>query len=87
MPAEGTISANNQVALATEPTTQVFDGHFLPQEYLSLELSAPDYDRLLSQIDNSWHAGCAHLSRSPSGLWYMRLKVPDDIRAAHPHLP
>ena len=87
MPAEGTISANNQVAPATVPATQVFDGHFLPQECLSPELNTPDYDRLLSQINNSWHAGSAHLSRSPSGLWYMRLKVPDDIRAAHPHLP
>lgn len=42
---------------------------------------------LQAQIEASWPAGATHLSRSPSGLWYMRLKVPDDIREAHPHLP
>ena len=54
MPAEGTISANNRAAIAQ--ANQVFDGHFLPQECLPPELDAPDYDRLLSQIDSSWHA-------------------------------
>ena len=53
MPAEGIISANNQVAPATAQTNQVFDGHFLPQECLAPGLDVPDYDRLLSQIDSS----------------------------------
>ena len=49
-----------------------------------------DEERLLAQeaqVEASWRTGSTHLSRSPSGLWYMRLKVPESIRQAYPHLP
>lgn len=51
------------------------------------QMSEAEIEDLKAQIEASLPAGSTHLSRSASGLWYFRLKVPDAIREAHPHLP
>ena len=51
------------------------------------QMSEAETENLKAQIEASLPAGSTHLSRSASGLWYFRLKVPDAIRQAHPHLP
>ena len=51
------------------------------------QMSEAEIEALKAQIEASLPAGSTHLSRSASGLWYFRLKVPDAIREAHPHLP
>lgn len=51
------------------------------------EMSEAEIEDRKAQIEASLPAGSTHLSRSSSGLWYFRLKVPDAIREAHPHLP
>ena len=89
MPTEGSTAF---VSLFVSPALQVdpFEGSAVGMpaiEDLPAELLPLGYEQLLHQIDNSWRAGGAHLSRSPSGLWYMRLKVPESIRAAYPRLP
>ena len=89
MPTEGSTAS---VSLFVSPALQVdpFEGSAVDMpaiEDLPAELLPLGYEQLLHQIDNSWRAGGAHLSRSPSSLWYMRLKVPESIRAAYPRLP
>lgn len=72
-PSAGDVGPENVVAAFFANSNQDGDDeHLLAQE---------------AQIEASWRAGSTHLSRSPSGLWYMRLKVPESIRQAYPHLP
>ena len=90
-PAVASFSAAQELPGAGTPAT--------PEAEKSPSLNAPDLphhpdqmseaeiEDLKAQIEASLPAGSTHLSRSASGLWYFRLKVPDAIREAHPHLP
>jgi integrase len=50
---------------------------------------APATETIAVNSDQVWdiHPGAEHLWRSPHGIWYVRLVVPQWVRQAHPNLP
>lgn len=87
MPPEGNIAKNPDLLSLTLEADGFASSSAPSLEGWSISPEDAQYNKLFCQIDESWRAGGTHLSRSPSGLWYMRFKVPEAIRAAYPDLP
>ena len=88
---------SNSTCSASPPAaTQPGCDALAPEPVLStVEAAACSPKAALSDSDASatgysgWtpRLGAAHLSKGANGIWYMRLVVPEHIRARHPELP
>lgn len=87
MPPEGNIAKSPDLLSLTLEADGFASSSAPSLEGWSISPEDAQYNKLFCQIDESWRAGGTHLSRSRSGLWYMRFKVPEAIRAAYPDLP